>query len=72
MVDAVSFSPEERARFQHAEEILKPLGKDVYSAALEYVAAASKLPLVQKFYLELVTKPQGIAWFSLVPISESV
>lgn len=42
---AVSFSPEERARFQHAEEILKPLGKDVYSAALEYVAAASKLPL---------------------------
>ena len=42
--DAVSFSPEERTRFQHAEEILKPLGKDVYSAALEYVAAVAKLP----------------------------
>ena len=41
---AVSFSPEERTRFQHAEEILKPLGKDVYSAALEYVAAVAKLP----------------------------
>ena len=24
--------------------------------------------IIQKFYLELVTKPQGIAWFSLVPI----
>jgi len=43
--DAVAFSPEERARFQHAEEILKPLGKDVYSAALEYVAAVAKMPL---------------------------
>ena len=44
VVDAVSFSSEERTRFQHAEEILKPLGKDVYSAALEYVAAVAKLP----------------------------
>ena len=43
-ISAVSFSPEERTRFQHAEEILKPLGKDVYSAALEYVAAVAKLP----------------------------
>ena len=41
---AVSFSPEERARFQHAEEILRPLGKNIYSAALEYVAAVAKLP----------------------------
>ena len=42
--DALQFTPEERQRFDAAEQLLAPIGLNVYSAASELVEARKRLP----------------------------
>ena len=42
--DVLQFTPEERQRFDAAEQLLTPLGLNVYSAASELVEARRHLP----------------------------